>query len=395
MVSPVFTLTVVVPATDRPPTLDRCTAAIRAADAPPQEIVVVDDPALGATAARNAGARRARGEIVVFVDADVEVRPDAFVRLRRAFADDADLTAVFGSYDDDPADRSTVSAFRNLLHHHVHHASPGPADTFWTGLGAIRRSTLLDVGGFDDHRYPDPSIEDIDLGHRLRAAGHRVILDPTVQGTHLKVWTLRTMLWTDLTRRGIPWVALQVRDRRPASTLNCGWSHRLSALAVVALVVALVAWRPLAAVAAAAALVALNHDFYRLLLRRIGPVGAAAGIGLHGLHHLVAVAALPLGVLAALRPVPLPLTPAAGSFDAPAAQPTTFGGRAADDTGSDDGALLGGAPAGAALHDRARDDRALDERALDDRAVDDHSLTDRAAAHRVIDLDAIEGVAAE
>jgi hypothetical protein len=44
------------------------------------------------------------------------------------------------------------------------------------------------------------------------------------------------------------------------------------------------------------AFVALNADFYRLLLRRRGPVQAAAGVGLHVLHHLSGIAAVPAAV---------------------------------------------------------------------------------------------------
>jgi hypothetical protein len=297
----VITLSVVVPATDDPVTLPRCVAALEASDRPADEVLVITDPALSATAARNAGARRATGDVVVFVDADVEVDPRALGRLRDVLDHDPDLTAVFGSYDDAPADRGVVSAFRNLLHHHVHHRSAGPAETFWTGLGAVRRSAFLAVGGFDEQRYPHPSIEDIDLGDRLRAAGHRVALDPTIQGTHLKVWTLRSMVATDFSRRGVPWVSLQVRRRRLSGALNCGWRHRLSAVAsVLAVVAAAFAVVP-AVVAGVAALVGLNLGFYALLLRRLGVAHAVAGVGLHGLHHLVAVAAVPVGIVAGLR----------------------------------------------------------------------------------------------
>ena len=175
-------------------------------------MLVVTDPSLGASDARNAGAARATGDVLVFVDADVRVHPDALGRIRAAFDADPSLTALHGSYDDSPSHRSTVSAFRNLLHHHVHQANPGPAETFWTGLGAVRRDAFLAVGGFDAERYPHPSIEDIELGHRLVAAGGTLVLDPTVQGTHLKRWTLRSMVHTDFARRAVPWIALQVRS---------------------------------------------------------------------------------------------------------------------------------------------------------------------------------------
>jgi GT2 family glycosyltransferase len=295
----VLRLSAVVPATDRSPTLSRCLDAIgRAADGP-DEVVVVDGPErLSAAGARNVGVERATGDVVVFVDADVEVHPDAFTRIRRAFAEATDppLTAVFGSYDSRPATPTTVSTFRNLLHHHVHQQGAGPAETFWTGLGAVRRDAFLAAGGFDEGRYPHPSVEDIDLGHRLADRGAEIRLDPGVQGTHLKTWTLRTMLWTDFARRGIPWVRLQVQRGRPASTLNCGWRHRLSALTCALGAIGAVLLHPLVALAAAGNLVALNHSFYGLLLRQQGLLRAAAGVGLHGLHHLAAVAAVVVGV---------------------------------------------------------------------------------------------------
>jgi hypothetical protein len=52
-----------VPATNDPPTLERCVAAIRAAEEPPEELVVVDRAtAPGPAAARNDGAAYARAK---------------------------------------------------------------------------------------------------------------------------------------------------------------------------------------------------------------------------------------------------------------------------------------------------------------------------------------------
>ncbi len=296
-------LSVVVPATDHPPTLPACLAAIAASAEPPDEVIVVEEPSsLSACGARNAGVARASGEVVVFVDADVEVHPDALGRVRAAFAADPTLTAVHGSYDDAPRVRSTVSAFRNLLHHHVHQQAGGAAETFWTGLGAVRRRDFVAVGGFDGDRYPHPSIEDIELGHRLLEAGGQLRLDPAIQGTHLKRWTLGSMLWTDFARRAVPWVSLQVRTRRVTATLNMGWTHRISALLCLLGPAVLLAGQPLVAAAAGGALVGANRRFYLLLLRQVGVVGALLGVGLHWLHHVVSVLAVPVGVAATLLP---------------------------------------------------------------------------------------------
>jgi hypothetical protein len=296
------TLTAVVPATNGPPTLERCLAAIRSATAAPEEVVVVDGPAgVGPGGARNDGAERAVGDVVVFVDADVVVHEDAFARIREAFAADPELAAVFGSYDDRPEAPGAVSGFRNLLHHHVHQSAAGPVRSFWAGLGAVRRELFFDAGGFDADRYPRPSIEDVELGARLAARGARIRLDPDLQGTHLKRWSLMDMVRTDVLDRGVPWVGLLARQRQAPAELNLAWRHRIGTALSIAAVAAVVTRRPIVTAGSLAALVALNRSFYGLLARRRGPTQAVAGVGLHVVHHLAGAAAVPIGAAAHLR----------------------------------------------------------------------------------------------
>ena len=297
------TLSVVVPASNEPPTLAACLNAIGKADDPPEEVIVVEEGP-GPAAARNEGARRATGDVLVFVDADVLPHRDAFARIRHAFEEDSELVALFGSYDDTPTAPGAVSGFRNLLHHHVHQEGAGPARTFWAGLGAIRRDAFLEAGGFDAERYRVPSVEDIELGTRLAATDARIELDPELQGTHLKQWTLQSMVSTDLWRRGVPWVELLLRDGGHASALNLGWRHRASAAMSLAGAAALVRGRPRTTIAALGALVALNASFYELLARRRGAGTAAAGVGLHAVHHLTGAIAVPIALVRHLRSRP-------------------------------------------------------------------------------------------
>lgn len=292
-------LSVVVPATNRPPTLARCLAAVELAR--PDELIVVETAAgPGPAAARNEGAIRADGELVVFVDADVVIHPDALDRIRARFAARPELVAVFGSYDDTVATDGEVAAFRNLLHHTIHQRSQGAVGTFWSGLGGVRRNTFLEAGGFDAERYPRPSIEDIELGTRLSRRG-AIELDGTILGTHLKEWTLRGMIATDFARRGVPWVELMREQGRIPSTLNLGARERASAAAAATAAAGLLSRKPALALASVVAGVALNRDLYGVLLRRRGVRGAAAGIPLHLVHQLAAGAAIPAGLLSSCR----------------------------------------------------------------------------------------------
>jgi GT2 family glycosyltransferase len=286
-------LTIIVPATDAPPTLDRTVAALEAATGPRDEVIVIR-AGRGPAAARNAGAQVARGGVLVFVDSDVEVHPDALARIREAFRADPELTAVFGSYDDRPAG-GTVSLFRNLLHHHVHQQAGGEATTFWAGLGAVRRDEFLAAGGFDVDSYPTSMMEDIELGMRLSSAGARIVLDPELRATHLKSWSLASMVHTDLTRRGMPWVRMLLHRRELSSALNLGWRHRLTALGFAGALAAGATARHRRGALLLGGVVALNRDFYALLVRRGGLQLGAAGVLLHCVHHLTAVAAVPAG----------------------------------------------------------------------------------------------------
>ena len=260
--------------------------------------MVTEPSGAGPAAARNAGAQRATADILVFVDADVIVHRDAIGRIRAAFGHDPTLAALFGSYDDEPGAPGAVSGFRNLLHHHVHQQAAGPAETFWAGVGAIRRQAFLGAGGFDQARFPRASIEDVELGMRLVAAGARIRLDPEIQGTHLKRWTLLGMLRTDFARRGIPWIGLLLRSRTVPRHLNLGWRHRLSAAASLLALFAVVRRRPAVLAGAVLALVGLNRSLYALVLRRLGPGGAVAGLGVHVVHHLAATASVAVGLAA-------------------------------------------------------------------------------------------------
>jgi GT2 family glycosyltransferase len=244
----------------------------------------------GQAAARNAGVHATTADVLLFVDADVVVAPDVVARVRSAFATRPNLAALFGSYDDRPRAGGVVSPYRNLLHHYVHQRGAAEAFTFWAGCGAVRRAAFTQVGGFDERAWRR-AIEDIELGYRLRAAGHRIVLDPTLLATHLKRWTLRSMLWTDTMARALPWTRLMIEVPGAGSDLNLTLAQRASValvgggLGLAALALAL-AWPRLLwpAFALLAAVVVLNRDLYRYLAARRGVGFALASIPLHLLY---------------------------------------------------------------------------------------------------------------
>jgi cellulose synthase/poly-beta-1,6-N-acetylglucosamine synthase-like glycosyltransferase len=232
----------------------------------------------------------ATGDVIAFVDADVVVHPEALPGMYALLSETPDLGAVFGAYDVHPPVPTFISQFKNLSHTYVHEVGSPEANTFWAGLGAVRTDAFRAVHGFDE-RFARPSVEDIDLGYRLRQAGYRIRLDPRFRATHLKAWTWGNVVRTDIRARGIPWTQMILRFKALANDLNTSTALRLSVvssyLTVLFLLLALVnPWAIAGAAAAFGILLALNRDFYRWLHTMRGPTFALRATMAHLLHHL-------------------------------------------------------------------------------------------------------------
>jgi glycosyltransferase involved in cell wall biosynthesis len=252
----------------------------------------------GPAYARNRGFEVCRGDVVVFVDADVCVHSDTLRKFADVFESNPDVASVFGAYDARPAGSGVVSQFRNLMHHYVHNRNAGDAETFWAGCGAVRAAAFKEIGMFDEWHYSRPQIEDIELGRRLRARGHRILLRPEIECTHLKRWTLKNMVTTDLQHRGVPWMWLLLQEGPTAGsrTLNlkvvekfCTALVGASALGLVA-AIALQSWWPLwGAGFAILTVLTLNRRFYQYLGQHRGVRFAFLAMLLHLLFYLVSV----------------------------------------------------------------------------------------------------------
>jgi len=254
-------------------------------------VVHVSEGPFGPAYARNRGAEAAYGKILFFLDADIVLAPGALRRVWTLFQERPDVVAVFGSYDNRPAAPGVVSRYRNLLHHFVHQNGNREASTFWAGCGAIRRSVFEKISGFDEQRFSRPSIEDIELGYRLRKAGHRILLDKGLQGTHLKQWSFCSMVRTDITSRAIPWSRLIKETPKGSSDLNLRPMQKASVtlMGLASVFLALTVVWPQALTLSALAIakvVFLNRKLYAFFGRQHGTLFAVACIPLHLLYYL-------------------------------------------------------------------------------------------------------------
>lgn len=316
------TVSVVVPLHNGGDKFRMCLLSLAACEPPPKEIIVVADgdsdgswrlaerfslqvlkmPERGGPArARNVGARTAVGDILFFVDADVTVSPDAISRIMVAFRDDPELATAFGSYDEEPFETNFLSQYKNLFHHYVHQTAREEASTFWGACGAIRREVFSAMGGFDES-YRQPSIEDIELGYRLKKAGHRIRLLKELQVKHLKRWTISSLLKADFFRRALPWTNLILSGGRFIDDLNLSISSRASVASVYALLLCLftcfwIPWALVPALLAVMILLTLNRDLYRFYHQRQGLSFAIKTIPWHWFYFFYSGLAFAIGFL--------------------------------------------------------------------------------------------------
>jgi GT2 family glycosyltransferase len=162
------------------------------------EIIVVDmasEPALdpvpgvtwirceenrGVAAGRNLQARAASGDVLVFLDDDAVFRSHSAADDVRSLFGDAETKAVaFRVVRADGSTRSEEFPFRGDAHDVE---TPRPCAYFVGGAAAVRRTSFLDVGGFDERfRY---STEELDLSMALVSDGTLLRYEPSIVVEH-------------------------------------------------------------------------------------------------------------------------------------------------------------------------------------------------------------------
>jgi succinoglycan biosynthesis protein ExoA len=165
---------------------------------------LVDNPGRGPASAMNVGIAASRGSIICRMDAHTVFDPCYVTEsLRVLLEEDADVvggpmrpvgTSAFG--------RAVAAVTSSALGMpgRFHYATTR-IDTDHVFLGMWKRSTLLELGGFDARHFPWCG-EDNELTYRIRRKGGRVICDPAVRSEYAPRET-PAALWRQYDRYGL------------------------------------------------------------------------------------------------------------------------------------------------------------------------------------------------
>ena len=213
-------ISVIIPTRDGNHTLGRCLASLKESTLSPREVIVVDDCSKEdvssivepfgfrtirldepreAEHARNIGAELATGDILVFTDSDMILRPDVLKRIHDHLSQNR-YAAVSGVCTPETDDKKLAARYKNLWLYYSYVNSPQDFDWFILSIGAIRKEVFSELKGFKT-TYPTVSGGgDLEFGRRLRETGQKIRLDTAIQGKHLKRYTIRSLLRNDYVR---------------------------------------------------------------------------------------------------------------------------------------------------------------------------------------------------
>ncbi|MGE5400939.1 MAG: glycosyltransferase [Ignavibacteriales bacterium] len=154
---------------------DRTYDVVSEAFADHSKVQVLTKPNGGKSTALNYGIERARGEIMVCIDADTQLLPDAVSRLVDTITEDENIAAVAGNVKVGNA-RNFLTRWQSIEYITSQNFDRRAFDllnaiTVVPGaIGAFRKEALIEAGGFTS----DTLAEDCDLTIRLLRAGYTV-----------------------------------------------------------------------------------------------------------------------------------------------------------------------------------------------------------------------------
>ncbi|MDP2905307.1 MAG: glycosyltransferase [Candidatus Omnitrophota bacterium] len=242
----------------------------------------------GAAAARNAGARAASRDILVFIDSDVQAENDAIQRIEDAMRDKF-IKVMACNKSKIPANKGIFPSYRAIMHNSW--VPKGKYATFFTGaFGVMRKEVFDEIGGFDEG-YRGASVEDFEFGHRL-AQKYQIYFFKDIL---IRVnWNLFKKTMKNHYQRTVLWMQLFKKRKKFdnfCATPSQGTGYILGFLVLVSFPLIFLGPRfALLSLALTLIYLSFNRRFFVLTAKEKGLVFMLIAIGIHLSESLVVTA---------------------------------------------------------------------------------------------------------
>lgn len=138
----------------------------------------------GPAAARNAGIKAAKGEIIVFIDSDVAFRDsDALVKLDKVFKNNKKIDGAIMIKDKVPLNSGLTPLYWAYYKFYLWN-QPGTYQTSFTTERAALKKYVFQKIGFFNEKYKKADVEDFEFGYRMNDAGLRVLIAREIKVLH-------------------------------------------------------------------------------------------------------------------------------------------------------------------------------------------------------------------
>lgn len=226
-------ISVIIPNYNGSKTLPFCLKAVFDSSNDNFEVIVVDDASTdnsreiirqfdcqlvalrknrGPAYARNAGAKMAKSNVLVFIDSDVCLPKDTLKKINDLFNKEKEIAAVVGMPDKFCKFKNIASQHFNLRVHFNYLKLPKYIPILYGSICSVKKKAFWDVGGFSA-RLKKASIEDNELGYWLTEKGYKIRFNRKIQINHYKHISFFKLLKND-SQRSFDRIKLMLRKRK-------------------------------------------------------------------------------------------------------------------------------------------------------------------------------------
>jgi glycosyltransferase involved in cell wall biosynthesis len=177
----------------------------------------------GPARARNKGVEAAQGDIIFFLDSDVELLEGTILEVKEYFKNNPSSNCVIGLCSTKPLNKGFVPAYMAMFEYiHLLGAQDKKLSVFAPRCGAIKKALFLKVGGYDE-KYKSADVEDFELARRINKVDS-ISLNPKMLVRHQFVNNFIEAI-NNYFKRAVMWIHLFIREKQfdnagPTATSN-------------------------------------------------------------------------------------------------------------------------------------------------------------------------------
>jgi len=199
-------MSVIIPVYNSKDTIEECLKSVYNSDYKNYEVIVVDDRSTdnsieiikkfpcklirmgknsGPAKARNTGVKYSKGDILLFMDADVLIKKNTLKKFNDSLKRVKEASAIQAIYSKYVKYNNFSNIYKMLyLTYGFNRVSEDFIPTIASYCAAIKKSVFVSLKGYNEN-IPTASSEDDEFGHKLSNKGYKIYLDKEIECDHI------------------------------------------------------------------------------------------------------------------------------------------------------------------------------------------------------------------